>query len=391
MTAISRDGYIRKSIDSKAQDRIVLIGPVLPYRGGIAQHTTMLHRALRVEVDCLTISFTRQYPHWLFPGKNDKDDNLVCHIEDGVEYLIDSLNPMTWFKAIKRVREFEPRMVVFPWWHVYWAACFTLISKQLRKTGVEIVFLCHNVIDHEDTYWKRVIANFVFLNANRFVVHSRRDRCILNQRFPGCFVDIHPHPMFEHFPKPRIELARRAKIELLFFGFVRPYKGLDVLLEAMTLLKKENVFLSIVGEFWKGKTETLNYIATHGIAEKVEVVPYYVSDVDAASYFSRSDVVVLPYRSSTGTGIIPLAYHYRKPVIATRVGSLAEIVEDGYTGILIDSGKSGQLVDAVKKILSGDIGFSEEAIESFKKRLAWDSLANTIVGKRYKNVDQNCS
>ena len=266
---------------------IVLIGPIIPYRGGIAQHTTMLHRALREQADCLTISFSRQYPRWLFPGESDKDENLVGHNEVGVEYLIDSINPLSWVKAVERVRGFEPRVVVFPWWHVYWAPCFAWICKQLKKDGIEIVFLCHNAVEHEDAHWKRLASDFVLSNADRFVVHTLVDKENLLKRFPDRPVEVHPIPVYEQFPQPTIELPRRARLELLFFGFVRPYKGLDVLLEAMTLLQDDDIFLSIVGEFWNGESETLKYIADHGIAEKIEIVAHYVSDDEAAAYFAR--------------------------------------------------------------------------------------------------------
>ncbi|WAK02059.1 glycosyltransferase family 4 protein [Methylobacter sp. YRD-M1] len=365
----------------EVRDRILLIGPVLPYRGGIAQHTTMLHRALREQTECLTISFSRQYPHWLFPGKSDKDENLAGHSEEGVEYLIDSINPLSWARAVKRVREFAPRMVLLPWWHVYWAPCFAWICKQLKKDGIEIVFLCHNAVEHENAQWKSLVGNFVLSNADRFVVHTSVDKKNLIQHFPDTPVDIHPLPVFDHFPQPKFELPRRAGLELLFFGFIRPYKGLDVLLEAMTLLKNNDVFLSIVGEFWNDENETLKYIADHEIADKIEIVARYVPDDEAAAYFSRCDLVVLPYHSATGSAVIPLAYHYGKPVIATRVGGLPDVIEDGVTGTLIDPGSSTKLAKTIKDALSGINPYSADAIKSFKSRLTWSGLVKVILEK----------
>ena len=222
---------------TQSRDRILLIGPVLPYRGGIAQHTTMLHRALTEQATCLTLSFSRQYPRWLFPGKSDRDENMAGHLEEGVEYIIDSVNPLSWYRALKRAKTFAPRLVVFPWWHVYWAPCFIWFCGKFKKNGVEIVFLCHNAVEHESARWKGLISDLVLSYADRFVVHTSVDQESLAKRFPDKPTGIHPLPVFDCFPQPTSVFPRRAKLELLFFGFVRPYKGLDVLLDAMAQLK----------------------------------------------------------------------------------------------------------------------------------------------------------
>lgn len=345
----------------------------------------MLHRALREQADCLTISFSRQYPRWLFPGKSDKDESLLDHREVGVEYLIDSVNPLSWAKAFRRVRTFAPRVAIFPWWHVYWTPCFAWLCNRLKNDGVEVAFLCHNAVEHDDAYWKRLAGNFVLSYADRFVVHTSADKKNLLKRFPAIPVDVHPLPVFDHFPPPSIALPRRAKVELLFFGFVRPYKGLDVLMEAMALLKDEDVFLSIVGEFWNGESRALKYIADHKIENKIEIVARYVSDDEAAAHFSRCDAVVLPYLSATGSAVIPLAYHYGKPVIATRVGGLPDVVEDGVTGTLIDPESSDQLAGAIKNMISGAISYSAEEIDKIKMRLTWKGLAEVVIGTVQRN------
>jgi glycosyltransferase involved in cell wall biosynthesis len=366
--------------NAKSLDRVLVIGPVLPYRGGIAQHTTMLHRALRKKSECLTISFTRQYPRWLFPGESDKDEALAGHIEDGVEFLIDSINPVSWYKALKRVKEFAPSLVVFPWWHVYWAPCFGWLSSRLQKSDVEVVFLCHNVIEHESAKWKRILTGFVLSKGSRFVVHTSIDKKHLLDYFPQALIGMHPHPVNDQLPTSLHYLPRRAKLELLFYGFVRPYKGLDVLLRAMNIIKSEDVILSVVGEFWDGLDEAKSYIAKNGLSKKIEIINSYVSDEETASYFSRCDVVVLPYKSATGSGVIPLAYHYGKPVIATRVGSLQDVVEDGLTGLMIDPDSSIQLAEAIIKALSGKNFYSNKAILNFKNKLTWSGLANVVLG-----------
>lgn len=365
---------------SQRIDRVVLIGPVFPFRGGIAQHTTMLHRVISESSQCLTISFKRQYPRLLFSGRSDKDESQRGYCEPGVEYVIDSLNPLTWNHAVKIVRAFRPSVVVFPWWHVYWTPCFTWLARQLRRSNIEVVYLCHNVIPHEVGFWTRTLCRIALSAASRYVVHTQTDKKDVLSFFPDARVSVHPLPVFSHFPQPEVFLPRRGQLELLFFGFVRPYKGLDVLLEAFRLLKDESVFLSIVGELWCDSDQVFQYIKNYGLEHKIEVVGRYVADIEAASYFARCDVVVLPYRNATGSAVIPLSYHYGKPVIATRVGGLPEAVVERVTGILVDPGSSEQLAEAVRCFLCGQVQINHMAIDDMRKRFSWEGLVSVVLG-----------
>lgn len=361
--------------------RAAIIGPVIPYRGGIAQHTTMLHRALSRHANCLTVSFTRQYPKILFPGATDVDESLVGHKEPGVEFLIDSINPLTWQKAVQRLVGFQPEVIVFPWWHVYWAPCFGWMANRLKHLlpSAELVFLCHNSLEHESAAWKRLLSNKVLSMATRFLVHTKEDRKNLRQWFPEKSVDVQFMPVFDNFPVPLGKLPRRKGLELLFFGFVRPYKGLFTLLEAMALLKGENVHLTIVGEFWNGADETQAFVHSHGLGGQVEVVARYVPDAEAAEYFARCDLVVLPYHSATGSAVIPSAYHFNKPVLATKVGGLPDVVVDGESGTLVEPCSSDALAQAIRSILAGELHFSLERIARFKAELSWDGFASAVL------------
>lgn len=357
--------------------RIGLIGPVLPYRGGIAQHTTMLHRALRGRADLLTLSFSRQYPSWLFPGDSDRDPSYQNHTEHGVEYLIDSINPLTWYAAIRRMTEFAPALVIFPWWQVYWTICFAVIVKGLKKKDIRVAFLCHNVIEHESASWKQRLTRWVLRKGDVFIVHTREDQENLLSLLPNVQVRRHPHPIYEQFPLAEETLERRAANELLFFGFVRPYKGLDLLLEAMELLKEEDLFLTIAGEFWNGEEQTLERIRRAGLSDRIEVRPRFHTEADTAALFARADVVVLPYRSATGSGVIPLAYHYNKPVIITRVGGLPDVVEEGVTGLIVDPDSASQLASAIVRAFT--LRPEPTAFEPIKSRLSWEGFASLFI------------
>lgn len=327
----------------------------------------------------MTLSFVRQYPGWLYPGVGDKEEGLEGYFEPGVTYVIDSVNPLTWRNALSCARAFSPSIVVFPWWNAYWAICFSWLANQLRAKDVEVVFLCHNVIEHEDALWKRMLSMRALSAADRFVVHTSADRDELLRLIPSAHVAVHPHPVYDQFPAPAVPLPRQSRLELLFFGFVRPYKGLDVLLAAMCHLKGQDVHLSIVGEFWKGVGEVASYVDNAGLQRQVEILPRYVSMQEAASYFARCDVVVLPYLSATGSGVLALAYHYGRPVISTRVGGLPEVIEEGVTGVLVNPGSSEELACAIGRILAGEVHFDSGAIEAARARLSWKGLASTVL------------
>lgn len=361
--------------------KVAIVGPVIPYRGGIAQHTTMLHRALRKHADCLTVSFTRQYPKILFPGATDVDENLLGNEEPGVEFLIDSVNPLTWKKAVQRLIKYQPSIIIFPWWHVYWVLCFGWMANKLKDylPGVDLVFLCHNSIDHESAAWKRLLSNKVLSMATRFIVHTKADSKNLQQWFPEKAVSVQFMPVFDNFPDPLGKLLKRKKLELLFFGFVRPYKGLSTLLEAMVQLKDEDVHLTIVGEFWKGAEEAKAFIQKNSLEGQIEIIARYVSDADAAEYFARCDVVVLPYHAATGSAVIPTAYHYSKPVLATKVGGLPDVVVNGETGVLVEPCSSDALAQAIRSILIGEMHFNTASIARFKAKLSWDSFAIAVL------------
>jgi glycosyltransferase involved in cell wall biosynthesis len=359
--------------------KISVIGPVLPFRGGIAQHTTMLARALSEICDLQVLSFSRQYPAWLFPGVSDRDPGFEGHVEPGVEYVIDSIDPLTWRAAVRRVLAHGADVAVIPWWTVYWAPCFGSIAKRLRRAGVRVVFLCHNVAEHESAGWKRWLTRRVLRHGTSFVVHTREDQANLAALLPGATALVRPIPVAEQFPEPHGTLPRRAALELLFYGFVRPYKGLDVLLDAMPFLSAEDLRLTVVGEFWKGLDETRALLRERGLEERVELVPRYVTEQETAEFFARADLVVLPYRSATGSAVVPLAYRYDRPVIATSVGGLPDVVEQGRTGVLVPPGDPEALAAAIRGFVTDRGEPMRAAVHAKRATMTWESFAAAVL------------
>ncbi len=359
--------------------RLGLVGPVLPFRGGIAQHTTMLHRTLSARVELTSVSFKRQYPKLLYPGRDDISPEHREHCEAGVHYLIDSLNPATWLKAGRLFTHAAISSVVIPWWTVFWAPCFGFIAGYLRKRKVRILFLCHNVSDHDPTFWKELLSRKTLSKGDFFLATNRADADRLFAMMPDARVAVYPLPVSQCLPPAVSSVRKRARLELLFFGFVRPYKGLDVLVEAMRLLKGEDVFLTIAGEWWQKLAPLRQALHDPGILNKIEVVDRYITEVETAFYFSRADAVVLPYLDASGSGVVPLAYHYSKPVIATKVGGLIDVVEDGVSGRLVQPGDPSALASVIREFLHSPAPVTGEGVRRVSERMTWDGLATSLL------------
>ncbi len=355
--------------------RIGLLGPVFPHRGGIAQHTTMLHRALIQRSDLITLSLRRPYPRFLYPGKGWCEPGYEGYREPGVRYCLDLLSPGHWIRACRLLRDHGVSMAVIPWWTVSWAPCMGFISRYLALRGVRVVFLCHNVWDHEWAGWKEALARRTLGIATDFIVHTEGEAFPLRRMIPGARILVHPHPVYSHFPIPSEPKLRRARLELLFFGFVRPYKGLDVLLGAMEQLRGEDVFLTVAGEWWIRDRVLRDRAAA---LPNVEILDAFLSQEEVGGVFSRCDVVVLPYRSTSGTGVIPLACHFRKAVIASDVPGIREGVTDGVTGTLVPSGSPSALSEVIRDYLR-DPPVMKEAIAAACKSRTWESMARRIV------------
>lgn len=362
-----------------ARPRIALLGPVLPFRGGIAQHTTDLASALRAEADLTLLSFSRQYPKLLFPGESDRDPALAGHEEPGAEYVVDSIGPLTWRRAVRRIVDSGVETLVIPWWTFFLAPCFRSIARGVRHAGVPVVFMCHNVADHEAAWWKRAAARSVLRLGSGWVTHTRQDAEELAALVPGAKARVTPHPTYDRFPPPKGTLPRRAGLELLFFGFVRPYKGLDILIEAMGLLAGEDVMLTVAGEAWEGMDPTVARVAELEVGDRIEFVTRYLADAEVAEYFARCDVAVYPYRSATGSGALAVAYHYRRPVIVTSVGGLPDVVEDGATGRIVPPEDPAALAAAIRGFAADRGEPMRPAVERLAATMTWESLADTVL------------
>ena len=312
--------------------KCVLIGPVYPYRGGIAHYTTMLYRALLAQGDdVLLVSFKRQYPRWLFPGESDRDPSTEPLAVQDARYWIDSLNPLTWLVAFWRIRRWQPEAMVLPWWTTFWApAWFVLGALNRLCLRRPLVIVCHNVMPHEARKLDVLLTRWVLRWGTRYVVQSVREETRLAALLPGALIDVMPHPVYDMFaegrmPKEeariRLGLTPEAPV-LLFFGIVREYKGLNDLLDAMpeVCARLEGAVLVVAGEFWEDKRACLERIERLGIADRVIIEDRYIPNEEVPVLFSAADVLVAPYRRVTGSGVVQMARGFGLPAITT-VGS----------------------------------------------------------------------
>lgn len=334
--------------------RIVLIGPVYPYKGGISHYTGLLCRALRKKYDVTMISYKMQYPKILFKKKQRDYSNDSFQIED-TKYWLNTANPFNIVHTARQICALRPDLVILQWWHPYFAPCYWILSKCLGRTTR--LFVCHNVFPHERFPMDRFLTKRVMRCGTLFITHSQADVRELKTIKKDAKALAAVHPTYNAFKIRNIgyeEARKKLGISsdekmLLFFGFVRPYKGLMYLLKAMPMVRQKlpQARLWIVGDFGEGKEEYLEAIRNLGIEEAVRIVEGYIPDVEVEPYFAACDLVVLPYVSATQSGIAQIAYGFDKPVVATAVGGLPEVVIDGQTGYIARPGDAQDLAEKI--------------------------------------------
>lgn len=373
-----------KRTNGNQPPRIALFGPVAPLRGGVAQYTTQLHRSLGRQANVETVSFKRMYPGWLYPGESEVEPGSEPLLEPGVWYELDVYNPLTWRRAADRIVQNGCDLAVLDWWTLFWQPGFAYMARRLRKGGIKTVYLCHNLADHQ-TGGSLGLAGRVMSRASRrmlaaadaYIVQSKEQADLLCKLKPAAHIVTRMHPIYTHFPEPNKHLPKRGRLELLFFGFIRPYKGLEVLLDALSIRNDHDIYVTVAGEPW-GRAADIKKKLTDYRAPNLELHLKYIDNATTANYFARADVVALPYRSATGSGVVALAYNYGKPVLASNVGGLQDAVIDGQTGWLVPPESPPALAGKIAQITRKQAQSMAPAIKQFCKANSWDELASDI-------------
>jgi len=367
--------------------KIVLIGPVYPYKGGIAHYTSLLYQALSRKYEVELISFKMQYPKFLF-RKEQKDYSNDMFRVPKAQFLINTANPANIILTAQKIKRKNPDLVILQWWHPYFAPCYWILETMLGKK-IKKMFVCHNVFPHERFPMDKFLTRLVLKNADFFIVHAHSDGADLRTIKPDAQFRLNPHPTYHAFSlrgltkeQARQELGKDQEERLLlFFGFVRDYKGLRYLIQAMPQIKEElgAIKLMIVGAFGSDKADYFNLINSCDVQDCVEVTDGYTPDNEVEKYFAACDLVVLPYESATQSGIVQIAYGFEKPVIVTNVGGLPDVVTDKKTGYVVEAKNSQQLAQAVIAYYKDDM--EKNFVENVRKeayRFSWDRLTEKV-------------
>ena len=362
-----------------------MVGPFSPYRGGIAHFSKQLFHGLKKRGhDVEVVTFTRQYPKLLFPGKTQLEE------EDQTPgtRLLDTANPFTWSKTGRYVARSLPDTVVFQHWRPFFCPSFASVASRARRAGASIVCVVHNVDGHEKRLGDRYLTRHLLGKADRVVVMS--EAAGVEIRSLGIKADIRRvrHGIYDHFgqgvgraeARERLDLPGDAKL-MLFFGFVRKYKGLRVLLESMPVLLRviPKLRLVIAGEFYDDPAPYRALINRLGISDSIIVRDSYVPSFKVAAYFSAADVVVQPYLSATQSGVAQIAFNYDTPVIVTDVGGLAEVVPHEKAGLVVRPDDPHALTEAVVRYFTE--GMAErltDGVRREKHKYGWDRLCDAV-------------
>ena len=376
--------------------KIIIVGPSHPYRGGIAAFTDRLAAEFVAEnVDVELYTFTLQYPSILFPGKTQYSDAPAPN-DISIFRRINSINPLTWIKTAKEIKTKNPDIVIFAYWMSFFASCYAKMAKIIKKNKVSrCIGLVHNMMPHEQSILDRLFSPHFVKRMDAFVALSKSVLADVsrldNKSKPKYFS---PHPLYDHYGDKEDKVMAMNSLYmdnnynyLLFFGLIREYKGLDLLLKAMSdkRLDKYPLKLIVAGEFYEKKEPYLKMIDDLDINDKVIICDKYIPDEEVKNFFNLADMVVQPYKSATQSGVTQIAYHFEKPMLVTDVGALREIVPNGKVGYVVEAEPS-KIADAICDFYDNErIEYFESNIIEEKKKYEWSKMTETIM-KLYNEI-----
>lgn len=368
------------------KNKIILIGPSFPLRGGIAHHSSCLYEALKQKHELTFYSFHKLYPRWLFPGKSIEDSSQEISENKSILRILSGSNPLNWIKTALRIRKEAPKQIILAWWTIFLAPAYVTILCFIKDKNTKITIICHNALPHELTPLSKLLTQLVLSQANEIIVHARSEKEKLKSflQHPQITQTFMPPDTYYTQDKITQEKARqilklRGKV-ILFFGLIRPYKGLSYLLKAMPLVLQETeATLIIAGECWEDPNIYKEMISAFKINHAVHFINKYIPSNEVALYFQSADIVACPYLSASGSGVLEIAQGFNKPVIATRTGSFNDMIEDNKNGYLVEAANETQLATAlIKGLNSLFIKDASSYIQENNKKYSWANLADIL-------------
>jgi glycosyltransferase involved in cell wall biosynthesis len=363
--------------------KIAILSPFYPYRGGIAQFSAMLYQALGKTNEVKAFSFSRLYPGFLFPGKTQFVDKIDENFPVLSERILDSIDPFSYEKTAKAIEKFQPDVLLIAYWMSFFGPAYGYIANRL-KNKTKIITLLHNAIPHEPKFFDRAFSKLLFGRTQGFLVLSDTVKNDILSLYPQANVCLKAHPLYDHFGK-KIDKKQALqtlgldleKKTLLFFGLIRDYKGLDLLIDAMSRLD-DSYQLLIAGECYGSFEKYQQQMDATTSRNRIKVLNHYIDDKEVPLLFSAADLLVLPYKSATQSGVVPVAYHFETPIVATDVGSLKESIETAETG-LICLPEAGSLAQTIQKAFQSGTDKFIVSIKKEKQNLSWDVFADAFI------------
>lgn len=369
--------------------KIVLLGPAHPYRGGIAA----LNQRLAVQLtrgghEVIVFNFSLQYPFFLFPGKTQYTSDPAPEGID-IRRKVNSISPFNWWKVGRELRSMNPDLLLVRYWIPFMGPSLGTICRLVRgNRHTRVICIADNIVPHERRIGDALFTRYFVGGIDGFVAMSREVICDL-ERFAGhAAKTFAPHPVYDHYGRiiAREEALQHLGLDtnyryLLFFGFIRKYKGLDLLLRAMAddRIREKPIKLIVAGEFYENERQYSDIIAQYHLEKQLVMHTKYIPDADINCYFCAADMVVQPYKSATQSGVTQVGYHFNKPMLVTRVGGLGEIVRDRESGYVV-APESESIADAIIDFYDchREAAFVKETI-SMKQQFTWTNLVGKIM------------
>lgn len=367
---------------------IVIIGPAYPYRGGIASTNERLAQEfINSGIKVTLYTFSLQYPTLLFPGKTQFSEQSKSPDLD-IRRRINSINPFNWFSVGRELKKLKPDMIIVRYWLPYMAPAFGTILRKIKKNKhTKIIALVDNFVPHEKKLSSKFLSDYFIKAVDGCVVMSHSVKAEIEKKYKNKLIEYCPHPLFDHYGKiiPKDEAKKTLKLNteknyILFFGLIRDYKGLDLLIEAVHLTQSMPVDFDVLiaGEFYSNEAKYHTLIEKYNLTEKFHIYSQYIPDDMVPYFFCAADIVVQPYKDATQSGITQIAYHFNKPMIVTKVGGLPEMVHHGKVGYVVQPNPTS-IAQAIAKfyIEHKEKDFSAmAAIE--KNKYSWKRMEETM-------------
>lgn len=373
--------------------KIFIIGPAYPLRGGLATFDELFCRAFKEQGhDCEIISYSLQYPNFLFPGSTQFDTSGNAPKDLTIHTLINSINPLSWIKTARFIKKQKPDFIVFRFWIPFMGPALGSIARMVRKSGINVLAITDNVIPHEKRPGDAAFAKYFIGACDGFVTMSKAVMEDLKKFTATPYKKYLLHPLYTSFGEKLDKTEARKALNLpqdkklvLFFGLIRNYKGLDMLLDAFNELKSHpELVLVIAGEFYEDKQPYLDLVEKYGISEQVIIHGKFIANEEVKLYFSAADLVALPYRSATQSGVTQVSFHFEVPTLVTNVGGLSEIIPDKIAGYVVEPNGKAIAEGISDYFLNDRMASFTEGMKREKQKYDWKIFVGEVIGL-YKN------